>query len=283
MYLFYLDASANSSLTQKSINTDPYFVLTALGLHDSLWRGLHDAVLELKRDFFPSLDPWDFEIRSGDIRKSLYKDPPLPQDRQIWPWKTLTRDQLEEFVDRAFGTIDSLPRDAPTWMWAVVIDKPLLMKKYGKEANHPYYLAFTFLLQRFEMFLRDEMPESEYGLIVADEQHEIRDRTDVFRWAVDFYLQMPQTPTRVERVVESPFFVDSMQYQAIQVVDLCAYCLLQAYRKDDPESVWFKRLFPHLHPNPRTGGHGGSGLVMFPEDKTRHLWAAGRHPTALEP
>jgi len=276
MYLFYLDASGNSSLSQRSINNEPYFVLTGLGLHNSLWSNVHDAVLNLKEEFFPDIDPWHFEIKSRDIRRCLYTDPPIPQDQLPWPWRAISRERLTEFVDRAFRIIVALPAEIPVWMWAVVIDKPLLLEVYGKKAKPPYYLAFTFLLQRFEMFLKDEAPESEYGLVVADEEHEIKQRPDAVRWAIDFLLTMVETPTTIERVIESPFFVDSLQYQAIQLVDLCAYCFLHACRNDDPEYTWFQRLLNHLHPHPRTGGYGGSGLVMFPENRNRRIWAAGQ-------
>lgn len=227
-------------------------------------------MVDLKQRYFPRLDRWQFEIKSEDIRRTLDPNPKVPP---VWPWSSIDMDKVRDFFDEAF----EFAKTGLFWLWFVVIDK------YGAKAHNPYHLAFAFLLKRAELFLRDKCAAHEFGIMVADETKEVEAGRNTFRWAIDFIPKYSPQPVKFERIVEAPFFIKSEDYHAIQLVDLYVHEVYQAYRTDNPEYLYFRKLEPALHPNPKVEGvYGGSGLILFPENKESRLWAASYTPKKLK-
>ena len=88
--------------------------------------------------------------------------------------------------------------------------------------------AFEQLVSRFERYLRNLGVE--FGLLVHDNNPTYAKRhTDLMR----AFLQRGTLWTTVERVIETPLFVDSQLTGMVQLADLCAYALRRYLENDE--------------------------------------------------
>jgi len=108
--------------------------------------------------------------------------------------------------------------------------------RYGVEGQ-----AFEQVVSRFEQFLVNTSPpkgQKHYGLIVHDNNATIaRKHTTLmrdFREAGTFW-------TKIDRIVETPLFVDSSLTRMVQVADLCGYAL-RRYLENKEETL-FKLVY----------------------------------------
>jgi hypothetical protein len=95
-------------------------------------------------------------------------------------------------------------------------------------SRHPHQLAFQFLTERLEDYLKKN---DTLGLIVADENKEIEqkviDDLTVYKAASTGW---GYRPTEIKHIVDSVHFVQSTNNRLIQCVDLVAYFALRAHR-----------------------------------------------------
>ena len=86
------------------------------------------------------------------------------------------------------------------------------------------------MVSRFERYLQNVGPE--FGLLIHDNNPTYAKRhTDLMRT----FLQRGTLWTSVERVIETPLFVDSQLTGMIQVADLCAYALRRYLENGETE------------------------------------------------
>jgi hypothetical protein len=121
--------------------------------------------------------------------------------------------------------LDVLARHEAVVLWAAV-DK---LKLYSE--HHPHRLAFLFLVERLEDWLKH--PEPKLGLLVADENKEIEqkliDDLELFKLSG---TNMGWRPTQIGSIVDSIHFVQSINNRLIQCVDIVAYFSLKYYRQE---------------------------------------------------
>jgi hypothetical protein len=92
--------------------------------------------------------------------------------------------------------------------------------------------AFEQVVSRFHHYLaRSQQPdEAKYGLLVHDNNETMaKKHTDLMR---NFHTQGTLW-TRVDRIVETPLFVDSGLTRMIQLADLCSYALRRYVEKGE--------------------------------------------------
>ncbi len=87
---------------------------------------------------------------------------------------------------------------------------------------------YAFLFQRFFYYLEDVSPE-EMGIIVFDELEKAQCRL-LINQLERYFLETPNGYERSARIVPEPFFVHSDLTTAVQLADICAYCLNWAKR-----------------------------------------------------
>lgn len=124
-------------------------------------------------------------------------------------------------------------------LFAECIDKthfdPVKVKKTVDEQ------AFEQIVSRFEQYLVKTSPNAgpkHYGLLVHDNNQTIAHKhTALMR---DFQ-QKGTLWTTIERIVETPLFVDSSLTRLVQVADLCAYAL-RRYVENHEEPL-FKQVY----------------------------------------
>jgi len=100
--------------------------------------------------------------------------------------------------------------------------------------------AFEQVVSRFHHYLtRSQLPDdARYGLLVHDNNETMaKKHTDLMR---NFHTQGTLW-TRVDRIIETPLFVDSGLTRMIQLADLCSYALRRYVEKG--ESDLFSRIF----------------------------------------
>ena len=101
--------------------------------------------------------------------------------------------------------------------------------------------AFEQIVSRFEQYLKriDQNYARSYGLLVHDNNQTVAlKHTNLMR---DFHKQGTLW-TKIEKIIETPMFVDSKLTRMIQIADLCSYALRRYLEKR--ETDLFLRVFP---------------------------------------
>ncbi len=104
--------------------------------------------------------------------------------------------------------------------------------------------AFEQIVSRFEQYVEstDEPGERRFGLLVHDNNETVaRKHTDLMRR----FHQRGTLWTRIERLIETPLFVDSKLTRMVQIADLCAYALRRYL--ENQETDIFNRIFVRAH------------------------------------
>lgn len=235
MYFFYLDESGTPSLSAKSVQESRFFILGALALHESNWRAVDDYLTQVKQAFFPGVDFRQIEFKAGLIKSALAKAG-TPQS----PWPSLDKEKVLTLIDELYSIFEKIPFT----MIFIAIDKLMLFQKYTKPYP-PYSVAFALLWQQAARFLRSLNPP-ELGIFVVDEHQETQKRLARFERIAESLEQRSPRPAGLDIVIERPFFVNSKEFQVIQLADLCAYNARRAVSSGDYDYEYFKRIEPYI-------------------------------------
>ena len=101
--------------------------------------------------------------------------------------------------------------------------------------------AFEQIVSRFEQYLQrtENLGQKNYGLLVHDNNQNVSlKHTALMR---DFHKKGTLWTT-IERIIETPLFVDSKLTSMVQVADLCGYAL-RRYVENNEQDL-FRRIFP---------------------------------------
>lgn len=211
MYFIYLDESGNTGqdLLQR------FFVLTALAAQVEHCMSVQQQLADLKLRFFPVVQPEEIEIKGRSLihGKDFFEHVRLETRQAI----------LHETLD--------LLRRHPFRLFATVVDKlnPTLLR-LNLLPDDVYRYACKNLLQRIDNFLNAQQTQ---GLVFIDSMaSSIRSNLKDARLVQIHreYLQGIAKTKQSSRFVEYPVFVQSQFFAAIQLADVCAYELFQAYQ-----------------------------------------------------
>jgi hypothetical protein len=102
--------------------------------------------------------------------------------------------------------------------------------------------AFTQVVTRFERYLVDTGEPRMVGLLAHDHDYTSADRlTQLMR----HFHSSGTMWTRVTKIIETPFFVDSRLTVGVQLADLCAYATRRFFENN--ETDLFDRIYPRFH------------------------------------
>jgi hypothetical protein len=104
--------------------------------------------------------------------------------------------------------------------------------------------AFEQIVSRFEQYVEseDQPGDRRFGLLVHDNNATVaRKHTDLMRR----FHQRGTLWTRIERLIETPLFVDSKLTMMVQIADLCAHALRRYLENQEPDI--FNRVFLRAH------------------------------------
>ncbi len=109
--------------------------------------------------------------------------------------------------------------------------------------------AFEQVISRFEQYLQntdDTNGQRNYGLIVHDNNETVEKKhTQLmreFQWKGTLW-------TRIERIIETPLFVDSQLTSMVQIADLCSYSLRRFV--ENGETTLFNKIYTRADRNRR--------------------------------
>ncbi|SPH16835.1 hypothetical protein DEA8626_00349 [Defluviimonas aquaemixtae] len=144
------------------------------------------------------------------------------------------------YSDR-WGVIKKVADTVANWgkarLFAECIDKVHFDPVWaGKTAEEQ---AFEQVISRFQQFLTSAGPGGDsLGMIVHDNNESVAMKhTELMRK----YYETGTLWTSVDKIVETPLFVDSSLTRMVQVADLCAYAIRRYLENDEVDL--FRRIF----------------------------------------
>ena len=271
MYFFYFDESGSRdpSVGTRANPKDHLYVLLAVGMYERQWRYFDSDLSRLKlelayflrRDGKGNFELADCEVKSNWVRipaerakRSPFLDGLHPQDL-----RRLTEAYYEQVTKRK------------TVIMAAVIDKRYLLEYMNHEQLHKK--AYELLLERIQHYMR-EYHAKHQALIVMDDTSTQLNRAVAMKHAL--FQRAGNQNMSFPSIVEYPFFTRSELSNGVQLADLLAYNVYRAFRYEDFDYPYFKRLLPNLYR--RSDGTELAGLKVWPNDSplvgaARKAWA----------
>lgn len=259
MYFMYIDESGDTAPISQGGTR--FLVLTGCIVRDIDRVRIELDLRSIKRQYFQDED---VEIKSNFLR---YANPDVSIGS---PLKLHDRDQYNQLENALANYLKNLPVE----IISVVIDKPEYWKKYPSQ--NPYEIAYLYLLERFQMFLKSE---NAIGICMIDPREGQVEKTFIgdssarihhmMRWK-DGGHTMPWK--KCENIVERLLYTTSESTIGIQVADLYCYPIFHVLRfnKSRDEYWRFKDItFPKFHRvNKKIDGYG---LKFFPNTTKKDL------------
>ncbi len=269
MYLLYVDESGTPALTGK---VNDHFVLLGFAISADTWRDKSEQINSLKRKYFLE----GKELHTGWLVRRYV------EQEKIADFATLPRPQREQAVKRernlalrvaAAGSKSSkalanLAKNfnktndyihltfqerrqlllellglVATWEDCRLFVEAIQKTNY-RYPDPPFQEAFTQLVSRFESFLTNFGRYNQAnlkGIIIQDDNPtEAKQLTQLMK---EFHSK--GTPWRnIDKIVETPLFVDSQLTEMIQVADACAYATRRFFEK--AETNLFDIIYPRF-------------------------------------
>jgi len=268
MHLCYVDESGVPELNQGTT----HFVLLGLSIEAWDWRNQDRAVSVVKRKFGLG----DAEIHTGWMTRRYLEQEKIPNFTSLdWPAR---RSQVRAERDAHLIKIDALKGSSAArelrkyyrktdayihltldqrkdclreladvigaWGNARLFAHSIDKSSFGvaPPAIPPREEAFTHVVSRFDRFLTDTGGQDTIGLLAHDHDDTASDRiTQLMR---QFHASGTMWGN-INRIIETPFFVDSRLTVGVQLADLCAYATRRFCEK--AETDLFDRIWPRFH------------------------------------
>jgi hypothetical protein len=135
-----------------------------------------------------------------------------------------TQEYVHLTLDERRQMLDEVAQCVADWDFAVVfaeaIDK--LHFDEGRAGRTISEQAFEQIVSRFEQFLVRDCPPQTHGVLVHDNNQTVaRKHTDLMR----HFHEQGTLWAKIQRLAETPLFVDSKLTRLVQIADLCSYAL----------------------------------------------------------
>lgn len=268
MYLLYVD---ESGVTNPHVSQTSHYVLLGLAVHVGTWFALTRRVRELKSRYALDGDTDNLELHAAwmlrayreqslipsfaDLsrrarceavkawRSARQSDWPILGTREVHrekkdfrktePYIHLTRDEREALYHKALRLVAEHRRGVT--LFGEAIDKRHLPSAVDAAEE-----AFIRLIDRFEVFLQHH-EQNPWGVVVVDRDSATENR---FTSMLARLQQQDHALGGVDRIIESPFFLDSRANSGVQVADLCAYAVRRYLENGEREQ--FETIFPRF-------------------------------------
>lgn len=267
MYLCYIDESGVSDIPGNT----SHFVLAGLSIPVVLWGKADGAITAVLKKYGLEheelhttwiMRPYPEQFKISDFEKMKWKDrrSAVEQERtkellrlqkagQSKPYQQAKKNyrHSKPYMHLTFDERKTLINDVAAmvakWdyarLFAECIDKTFFDPIKAKQSVDEQ--AFEQVVSRFEQYLVNTSPKKgpkSYGLLVHDNNQTIaRKHTALMR----HFRREGTFFTQIERIVETPLFVDSSLTRMVQVADLCSYAL-RRYLENKEESL-FKQIY----------------------------------------
>lgn len=261
MHLCYVDESGTPDIPGNT----SHFVLAGLSMPDQYWKNHDRQVAAIKQKYsleqaeihvawmirpyveqqnipdFASMSPAQRRSRVQSARKAELLRLQRVNSR-LYKQTRKNYQKTDSYIHLTFDERRRAVKDLATcisqWgaarLFAECIDKihfdPVWTKKTVDEQ------AFEQVVSRFERYLQNT--QADYGILVHDNNETVaRKHTQMMK----HFLQSGTLWTRVQRIIETPMFVDSQLTSMVQLADLCAYALRRYL--ENAETELFELVF----------------------------------------
>lgn len=268
MLLFYLDEYGNTSVSSRSLERYPFFVLGSMCIASSQRWSLYSRILELKDAFFPGWRQYswkDSEIKGTHLAGLVGKLTEGKQAHLPLAYQQLDHPQTLELIDELFLTID---RFTPNFYF-VAIEKQYIRQLFVRPTS-PYSVGLVLLQWQVAKLAEQVYGMGEGAIFIADEQNQhenIFRNGEVRRVWDDVQLELGTTPD-LRAILEKPLWVNSNELtvdrEILQLTDLALYVVGRAVEQGRWTTDWFNKLHPHIARNWNTGNVWEGGITIFP-------------------
>ena len=255
MQLCYIDESG----THDVPGTTSHYVLAGLSVPDEYWKTHHGQVENIKS--FYGLEETEIHVawmmrpyieqngilgfgsmgrqrRRTEVQQrrnaEILRLQKSHQSRVKQTKKNfrLTEPYIHLTLDERRQVIKDLAKLISEWgvvrLFAECVDKTHFVPEIANTTAHEQ--AFEQVVSRFEQSLRNR--NAGYGLLVHDNNQTVaRRHTDLMKK----FLRQGTLWTEIDRVIETPMFVDSQLTGMVQLADLCAYAIRRYLENSEEE------------------------------------------------
>ncbi len=264
MFFFYVDESGNldcevvgKKADGSQFEKDHLFVLTAVSLFEQRWRRFEQAINRKKKELMtrvearggPRLDLADCEIKSSWVRD--------PKSRASRPFlSALYGPEITELIEVFYEQVPAHKMQ----VFSVVVDKRHLLPYFDRSKLHRK--AWELLVERLQAFLEIEH-RKHGGVLVTDDVSKEANRSLAMKHA-HLLAEGTSASKHLSHITEMPLFVRSELSNGVQLADLASYNVYRAFKRNDLEYEWFRRIEPAIWW--AGGGPGRDGLKVFPQE-----------------
>ena len=219
MRLFYVDDSGNTGTALDA--AQPIHWLVGIGFSPQALAAIEKRLLSLALQHFPQ------RARQPDFEFHGY---------ELFSGRGDCRGMKPEERVALYGEVLACLKAHDCPLFVRGIDKAAHQKRAGENGyipEHPYTLAARYLLERIDEWLESQGTTQEpvYGLLVADEQHEVaRDMVALFALWRDQGTQLGYRSRDIRFLLDTIHFVPSHDSWLIQLAD-CAAFLRNRYER----------------------------------------------------
>ena len=253
MYLMYIDESgATIPLSQGG---KKFLVLTGCIIHEEKIQNIEEQFRQIKHTYYQN---YDIEIKSNFLR---YATPKLTESSPLKLNSNEKYDELEKDIGDFLKHIDVV-------LYSIVIHKESYWDQYPSQ--NPYHIAYVFLLERFQKYLRSK---NSLGISIIDPREGQTEKHFMGNELNSLHQKMRHGDgtvwSKCPNIIEKLLFSQSDQTIGIQISDLFCYPVFHTFEYDKTkDEYWrFRELsYPKLYKSDNT--IDGYGLKYFP-DKTK--------------
>ena len=244
MYFLYVDGSGQTKIRRSSQNNGLY-ILSGVLVHEKDWKFIEKKMSDVKRELFPRLQPYDWELHAHDIWNSteFFAKEDLG----------LNDSKKEEIFSRV---VDTACKSEITIINVIIFKDKIIPKRSLAVMKYSWLL----LMGRFERFLRQKQTGDNNGLLFIDSspkasESEIKE----IIWRL---VRIDGSRRDILHVIEDPIFVESHKQNMIQLADMIAYVVHKYYKADPMFEKWFELLKSKMYHS--NGKLYGFGIREFP-------------------
>jgi hypothetical protein len=239
MYVMYVDDSGSPNAKDDT----KFYVITGAIVHETDLNQIEGMIQHYKKENFNLPEYLDAEIHVHDIYKGQRE------------FRTLTKEKKYALLDSLYDTIRLLP----VTLISVGINKETMNSTMPNWSI--FTAAWTFLCERFDMFIDDNGNNVNKGIIIVDKSSKIPEReiTNV----VSRLRRFGSNFQAIDTLAEEPIFIDSHLREGIQVADACAYATLKHLNGHEKFEKYWEVVRDKLRASPG-GNVNGYGLKVFP-------------------
>lgn len=267
MYLCYIDESGTSTIPGNT----SHFILAGVSIPIYRWRNADGDIIQIKKKYdlenaeihtawilrkyqeqvhinnFASLSKWERKSEVSKYRKrkllELQKSQNNSTLRQVKknykhtePYIHLTLQERKNFIEEIATCISQ-------WGYARLFAECIDKVHFDPERTHRSVdeQAFEQVISRFEQYLQitdGTSGQRNYGLIVHDNNETVEKKHTLL---MRNFHKKGTLWTNIERIIETPFFVDSQLTSMVQIADLCSYSL-RRYLENN-ETLLFDKIY----------------------------------------